>query len=461
MVNEISLSGEILHLKDISKPMDKSVEKPAVEDSATAVKQPELDLSTPSTDQAQGSATDTAEIFTDTALPEELRFPGHSQWPTAATAALRAHLSDESIVALHDLLLDGRTPKPKQDAGWGGRTRTTEVPTEEEMSMNAQPAPSQGRQRGRGRGGRGRGGGRPEPWRQEDTREVLTQVIGDKDARGAAHIAIREALKGLFETSARETPEGQRLVIKWASAQPSRPVKPKGPKLPQFIHFTLHKTNRETMDCLGHIGRMLSVPSKDLSVCGTKDKRAVTVQRVCMRRGNYTLETAWKAINGVKSGRRTAEEAVTERGERGTRVGDLAYSTKQLDLGKLKGNHFTITLRNVKDEEVKDIDGAMSSIRDRGFINFYGKADFLLGADDRHAALWDFNGSYSCHWSAFAQAEVVRGSRLCPLSEGGRTSRLHTGTPCLAGRQGFHEGTRDHATPLSGRALDLGALEEG
>lgn len=101
------------------------------------------------------------------------------------------------------------------------------------------------------------------------------------------------------------------------------------------------------MDCLSHIGRMLNVHSKDLSVCGTKDKRAVTVQRVCLKRGNHTLEGAWRAVNGIKAGRRTEEEAIAERGERGTRIGDLSYSAKLLDLGKLKGNHFTITLRYV------------------------------------------------------------------------------------------------------------------
>lgn len=118
---------------------------------------------------------------------------------------------------------------------------------------------------------------------------------------------------------------------------------------PPYIHFTLQKTNRETMDCLGHISRVLKVHTKDLNVCGTKDKRAVTVQRVSLKRGNWTIENVWRAINGVsigeRVGRRTVEEALTKRGDRGARIGDLCYARKQLDLGMLKGNHFTITLR--------------------------------------------------------------------------------------------------------------------
>lgn len=116
-------------------------------------------------------------------------------------------------------------------------------------------------------------------------------------------------------------------------------------KLPPYIHFTLHKTSRETQDCLSHLSRMLGVHSKELSVCGTKDKRAVTVQRVCVKRGQQTLQSVWNSVNGVKSGRRTENQAVEERGERGTRIGDLAYSTQHLALGMLKGNHFTIVLR--------------------------------------------------------------------------------------------------------------------
>lgn len=83
---------------------------------------------------------------------------------------------------------------------------------------------------------------------------------------------------------------------------------------------------------------------KDLSVAGTKDKRGVTVQRVSLRRGNKTVEDVWTIANGVGS-RRTVEEVLTERGERGIRVADFNYRKASLELGMLKGNAFVITLR--------------------------------------------------------------------------------------------------------------------
>lgn len=113
---------------------------------------------------------------------------------------------------------------------------------------------------------------------------------------------------------------------------------------PPYIHFTLQKTNRDTQDALAHLSRCLHCNVKDLSVAGTKDKRGVTVQRVSLRRGNKTVEDVWRLANGINV-RRTAEEALTTRGERGIRVADFNYRKASLELGMLKGNAFVITLR--------------------------------------------------------------------------------------------------------------------
>lgn len=119
------------------------------------------------------------------------------------------------------------------------------------------------------------------------------------------------------------------------------------PKAPPYIHFTLHKTNRDTQDCIAHLSRALGCNANDVSVCGTKDKRAVTVQKVCFKRRGKNLLAVWKSANNIRHGRNTEKQAVQERGERGARIGDLEYSDKYLELGMLKGNHFAITLRYV------------------------------------------------------------------------------------------------------------------
>jgi tRNA pseudouridine13 synthase len=94
------------------------------------------------------------------------------------------------------------------------------------------------------------------------------------------------------------------------------------------------------------LSRILHVNIKDLSVAGTKDKRGVTVQRVALKRINKTVEDVWKLANG-QVGRKSRDEAMTRRGERGIRIADLNYRKSFLELGMLKGNAFVITLRYV------------------------------------------------------------------------------------------------------------------
>ena len=157
---------------------------------------------------------------------------------------------------------------------------------------------------------------------------------------------------------------------------------------------------------------------KDLCVSGTKDKRGVTTQRVSLKRNGKILQDVWKVVNGI-TGRRTIEQALTERGERGIRIGDLAYRKGFLELGMLKGNAFVITLRwvirnyrslsfrpffrNVKADSLETIDRAMTSLKEDGFINYYGRSPLctpvsLLTLTCRNAAIRDIIHSYTFHW---------------------------------------------------------------
>lgn len=139
----------------------------------------------------------------------------------------------------------------------------------------------------------------------------------------------------------KEAKDGKSLGPDASYADPSTA----GSKMPPYIHFTLHKSNRDTADAMQSLARSLKVESKNLTTCGTKDKRGVTVQRVCLQRRRMKLMDVWKAVNGVTNGRKTMKQACEERADYGIRIGDLEYSHKYLELGMLKGNHFVITLR--------------------------------------------------------------------------------------------------------------------
>jgi tRNA pseudouridine13 synthase len=106
----------------------------------------------------------------------------------------------------------------------------------------------------------------------------------------------------------------------------------------------MQKTNRDTHDAISQLSRLLHVNVKDLAVAGTKDKRGVTVQKVSMKRQNKSREDIWKMANGF--GRlKTMEQILSERADRGIRIGDLVYRKQGLKLGMLNGNAFVITLR--------------------------------------------------------------------------------------------------------------------
>lgn len=198
---------------------------------------------------------------------------------------------------------------------------------------------------------------------------TFTQPIPSKEERAQLHKVVRELFKRQLETFTDESKAleegGPRIVIKWAGAgdQRGRLPTPKQVAMADitypgnrrsagdrghqpFLHFTLQKTNRETSDALVHLSRLLKVEGKHLTVAGTKDKRGVTVQRVCLRRGQLTPEDVWDRVNSVS--RKSTLEAVSERGERGVRIGDIDYRKGHLQLGMLAGNAFVITLRCVR-----------------------------------------------------------------------------------------------------------------
>lgn len=229
------------------------------------------------------------------------------------------------------------------------------------------------------------------------------QIITDKSKRGDFHKIIRETFGGVFDTFTREVEEpkgASRISIKWGKHVPKpggnnnnqsgdrkpRQERDRVPqvKLPPYIHFTLHKSNRDTQDCLGWIARTLHIKSNQLTTCGTKDKRGVTVQRVCFTRNRATSVVLWKAVNGLNDPRKKKEWAMGQRGERGLRIGDIKYSDEYLELGMLRGNHFTITLRNVKAKSPEHVDQIMTSLKNRGFINYYGMQRFGTASVPTH-----------------------------------------------------------------------------
>ncbi|RKO90058.1 pseudouridine synthase, partial [Blyttiomyces helicus] len=126
----------------------------------------------------------------------------------------------------------------------------------------------------------------------------------------------------------------------------------------EYCEFTMCKENRDTMNAVHSLARILRVKPKDFTYAGTKDKRGMTTQRVSAHR-----ITADK-ISGANMMLR------------GVVCGDFSYSWERLMLGDLTGNHFILTLRDAKFDSPADVEIAMESLRDHGFINYFGLQRF-------------------------------------------------------------------------------------
>ncbi|GAA5861466.1 hypothetical protein JCM3774_000257 [Rhodotorula dairenensis] len=253
----------------------------------------------------------------------------------------------------------------------------------------------------------------------KDKRTFVTQSIPDKALRGKFHQTLREAFSSKLVSAHKEGDAGEApaIEVSWAQAAAAgrnrkrggansrgeRGDRPDFATLPAYIHFTLHKTNKESHDAMSILSRYFNLTSsRDLGAAGTKDKRAVTVQRISLRRTRtMTTDDVWRAArtgtiaHGGGGGRGGGRGGRGGRGggmrggggwvDRMMRIGDVEYAENALELGMLKGNRFMITLRDVETPSVETIHASVASIRERGFINYYGMQRFGTAPMPTHA----------------------------------------------------------------------------
>ena len=137
-----------------------------------------------------------------------------------------------------------------------------------------------------------------------------------------------------------------------------------------YLHFSLAKENKDTMEVISWLSRELRNKPSAFQFAGTKDRRAVTVQRVSVYRiADHRMRAAGRSLRGAK-------------------IGDYEYRKHPLALGDLSGNAFTITLRNCDfgldqsspksmiDNATGILSKAVDSISQFGFINYYGLQRF-------------------------------------------------------------------------------------
>ncbi|EMC92174.1 hypothetical protein BAUCODRAFT_78724 [Baudoinia panamericana UAMH 10762] len=219
-----------------------------------------------------------------------------------------------------------------------------------------------------------------------DHTSVRSELISEKAKRTAAHGAVRQIFASKLQT---ETLQDEPGVISIRAAPIRGPSGARGQQTDtvngsitkgklgweelggEYLHFTLYKENKDTMEALSFIAAQLKIPAKNFEFAGTKDRRAVTVQRV--------------AVYRIKAERLAGLNAMA----RGWRVGDFTYEKQGLELGQLAGNEFVLTLKDchlenehgldtaARSEQVKSIvSDAAEAFKTKGFLNYYGLQRF-------------------------------------------------------------------------------------
>jgi tRNA pseudouridine13 synthase len=140
-----------------------------------------------------------------------------------------------------------------------------------------------------------------------------------------------------------------------------------------FLEFTMIKMNVDTLKATQSMAQG-GLRCKDTSItyAGTKDKRAVTVQRCCVYRRK---PSDFKGIN--KKG--MVRGALV-------RVGDFKYSSKAMRLGDLSGNRFSLVLRDVQ-ESSDLVEAACEQLKSNGFLNYFGLQRFGRGGESSSSAV--------------------------------------------------------------------------
>ena len=162
----------------------------------------------------------------------------------------------------------------------------------------------------------------------------------------------------------------------------------------KFRLLKLVKSNVSTLEALRVFSRFTKIPLKEIGFAGLKDKFAVTTQyltipvdysvgKVCFK----PVRNRWTEVSHVEIGK-----------EMGFCVEPVGFVDRPLGLGDLKGNRFTITIRefekNLRERFYRNLEIA----KKYGFPNYFGEQRFgsVKSRDDfvlRYILKGDFDGA--------------------------------------------------------------------
>lgn len=118
----------------------------------------------------------------------------------------------------------------------------------------------------------------------------------------------------------------------------------------KYLYYTLKKKNRNTLDVVKQLSRILFIKEKQIGFAGSKDKHAVTEQMI--------------SIQGAR------RESIENLSVENTSLEFVGYGDKPISLGDLDGNAFTITVRNLTADTIQKLNTTTLNTTSIQTINF-------------------------------------------------------------------------------------------
>ncbi|KMZ94103.1 hypothetical protein PVMG_02329 [Plasmodium vivax Mauritania I] len=166
----------------------------------------------------------------------------------------------------------------------------------------------------------------------------------------------------------------------------------------KYLHFNLYKENKDICEVLHKIKINLKKKNGDISYCGIKDKRGITVQRFCIHKARKVdlfrlimggdCDGRDRGRSGHRSDGRSGHRSDGRSGHRNdgrgratpwcnnVYVSNLSYAKRKLSLGDLKGNFFKVLIRGVEDSSEEKFCVLTDNFRKAGFVNYFGHQRF-------------------------------------------------------------------------------------
>ncbi len=123
-----------------------------------------------------------------------------------------------------------------------------------------------------------------------------------------------------------------------------------------YVWFTLKKKNWDTFSFLKTLSRALGVSIKRFGYAGVKDRKAITYQKISV--WNVPIEKLKKVkIKDIQ-------------------MTDFQIKDERINIGDLKGNKFTVTIRDIDRNHMDRIKKNIEALKKEGFVNLFGGQRF-------------------------------------------------------------------------------------